>query len=115
MFLNFLQKITQKFHQNEANYEFLEEMVLQLKSSNDLLAVDALQWLRRGLNFFCRLFTLIIEKFGSENESRNPDIELKKLVKVAYSQTLERHHGWLGSQLFHVGFYVKCFCFCINI
>lgn len=46
--LNFKnQKITQKYNEDQTKHEYLEDMLLLEKQQGGLIAIDALQWLRR--------------------------------------------------------------------
>nr|XP_015838674.1 PREDICTED: glycolipid transfer protein 1 [Tribolium castaneum] len=93
-----IKKITVKYEEDRENYEFLEDMILKQKNVGQLLVVDALQWLRRALHFISRFFQSVID--DSDNNNNTQDLSI--FVKNAYKETLERYHGWLGSQLFNI-------------
>jgi hypothetical protein len=57
-----------------------------------------LQYNYRALHFITRFFQSIID--DTDNNYNVQD--LSPFVKNAYKETLERYHGWLGSQLFNV-------------
>lgn len=52
----------------------------------------------RGLNFFVCFFQHLIEDYDNNVESEN----LSSNLKLAYAESLERYHSWLGTQLFSV-------------
>ncbi|CAH1379113.1 unnamed protein product [Tenebrio molitor] len=93
-----IRKISGKYEEDKENYEFVEDMVLKKRDAGDLVVVDALQWLRRALHFITRFFQSIID--DTDNNYNVQD--LSPFVKNAYKETLERYHGWLGSQLFNI-------------
>ncbi|XP_044271748.1 pleckstrin homology domain-containing family A member 8 isoform X2 [Tribolium madens] len=93
-----IKKITVKYEEDRENYEFLEDMILKQKNLDQLLVVDALQWLRRALHFISRFFQSVIDDTDNNNNTQ----DLSIFVKNAYKETLERYHGWIGSQLFNV-------------
>lgn len=74
-------------------------MILSERESGAILATDALQWLRRGLHFIYRFFQYVLED-KEENEN------LGKHMKTAYEETLKRYHGWVGTKLFNVRFFI---------
>ncbi|XP_044271745.1 glycolipid transfer protein isoform X1 [Tribolium madens] len=93
-----IKKITVKYEEDRENYEFLEDMILKQKNLDQLLVVDALQWLRRALHFISRFFQSVIDDTDNNNNTQ----DLSIFVKNAYKETLERYHGWIGSQLFNI-------------
>lgn len=90
-----LQKIQQKFSEDVNRFQYLEDMLFIERDRGALVAIDALQWLRRGLHFIVCFFTAILDDNGQSDN-------LAPLLKSAYSESLERYHGWMGSQLFKV-------------
>ncbi|RZC35792.1 GLTP domain containing protein [Asbolus verrucosus] len=93
-----IKKVSAKYEEDKENYEFMEDMILKQKSAGELIVVDALQWLRRGLHFITRFFQSVIDDTDNNNNTQ----DLSPFIKSAYKETLERYHGWLGSQLFNI-------------
>ncbi|KAJ8942219.1 hypothetical protein NQ314_010119 [Rhamnusium bicolor] len=93
-----IKKITNKYEEDIEKHEYLEEMILKEKDTGKLIATDALLWLRRALHFLCSFFQSVVDDTLSERCSQ----DLTPFIKSAYSETLEPHHGWLGTQLFNV-------------
>lgn len=71
-------------------------MVEEVKYLLVKLCTCFLRHICRGLHFVVRFFECIIEDTNEDSENLSPHI------KVAYAETLERYHGWMGSQLFKV-------------
>lgn len=90
-----------KFNEDPLTYGYVQDMILAEKAQGNTSATDALQWLRRGLHFFVKFFSCLIDDYKDEVVDEN----LSKQLKEAYSQSLERYHSWLGKQLFSV----RCF------
>lgn len=57
----------------------------------------------RGLHFIVRFFQCIIE----DNQSNE---DLGPYLKIAYTETLERYHGWMGTQLFKASYLNNYYC-----
>ncbi|CAH2007564.1 unnamed protein product [Acanthoscelides obtectus] len=93
-----ISKLTGKYEEDESAHLYLEDMILNEHSEGGMVAVDALLWLRRGLNFLSMFFQLVIEDTMSERCAS----DLAPFLRRAYVETLEPYHGWLGMQLFNV-------------
>ncbi|KAJ3642538.1 hypothetical protein Zmor_025306 [Zophobas morio] len=93
-----IRKITGKYEEDKDKNEFMEDMILKQKEAGELVVVNALQWLRRALHFVSCFFQAIIE----DSDNNNYTQDLSPFVKSAYKETLERYHGWLGTQLFNI-------------
>ncbi|XP_050310190.1 glycolipid transfer protein [Anthonomus grandis grandis] len=91
-------KLRTKYNEDIEQHEDLEDMILKDKVEGDLVSADALLWLRRALHFMAIFFQFVIIDAQSQVLSQ----DLTPFVKKAYASTLERHHGWLGTQLFNV-------------
>lgn len=75
----------------------LQDMILLEKSTEkDLIAVNALMWLRRALH----MILLFFEKLIEDHKAGNATEDLVAFLKEAYKETLEPYHGWMGQQLF---------------
>ncbi|KAL1488543.1 hypothetical protein ABEB36_015007 [Hypothenemus hampei] len=93
-----IKKLFRKYNENIDLNHNIEDMILREKMEGDIIATDALLWLRRALHFISSFFQYIIMDTESERVAQ----DLTPFVKNAYSDSLERHHGWLGTQLFNV-------------
>ncbi|CAG9767296.1 unnamed protein product [Ceutorhynchus assimilis] len=96
-----IKKLLESYNKDPETNEYLEDMILkeQIEGDNSRgIATDALLWLRRALHFKSIFFQLII----MDTDSQRLVQDLTPFIKRAYSESLERYHGWLGSQLFHV-------------
>lgn len=77
----------------------LQDMILLEKSTEqDLIAVDALMWLRRALHMILLFFERIVETHKVEE----PTEDLVAFLREAYKETLEPYHGWMAQQLFNL-------------
>ncbi|XP_017775389.1 PREDICTED: pleckstrin homology domain-containing family A member 8 [Nicrophorus vespilloides] len=88
-------KLNAKFEKDRSKYFYLEDMILSEKNEGENLVTDALQWLRRGLHFMQRFLECVL----SDVEGKT---NLSNFLKVAYLETLEPYHGWMGTQLFNI-------------
>ncbi|KAF5298028.1 hypothetical protein FQR65_LT09839 [Abscondita terminalis] len=88
-----IQKIMQVYEKNCDRNKYLEDMILREKEDGNLLAIDALMWLRRSLKFLLEFFD------GLSNESKE---ETNLLIKKAYSKSLKMYHGWFVGNLFNI-------------
>ncbi|XP_011066887.1 PREDICTED: pleckstrin homology domain-containing family A member 8 isoform X2 [Acromyrmex echinatior] len=83
-----IDKLTTRYCMDKTANSTLQDMILLEKSTEkDLIAIDALMWLRR-----------IVEthKTGEATE------DLVAFLREAYKETLEPYHGWLAQQLFNL-------------
>ncbi|XP_076251787.1 pleckstrin homology domain-containing family A member 8 isoform X2 [Rhynchophorus ferrugineus] len=90
--------ITKKYQQDVNLYEEIETMILREKAEGETFATEALIWLKRALHFISTFFQYIITDSDSERCTQ----DLAPFLKKAYTESLEPHHGWLGTQLFNV-------------
>ncbi|KAH0954860.1 hypothetical protein HN011_010162 [Eciton burchellii] len=94
-----IDKLTNRYAMDTRSNSTLQDMVLLEKSTErDLIAVDALMWLRRALHLILLFFEKIIEdhKAGKATE------DLVAFLREAYKETLEPYHGWMAQQLFNL-------------
>ncbi|XP_019699703.1 glycolipid transfer protein isoform X2 [Harpegnathos saltator] len=93
-----IDKLTTRYSMDKNSNSTLQDMILLEKSTEkDLIAVDALMWLRRALHMILLFFEKIVEdhKAGKATE------DLVAFLKEAYHKTLEPYHGWMAQQLFN--------------
>ncbi|KYQ50754.1 Pleckstrin homology domain-containing family A member 8 [Trachymyrmex zeteki] len=95
-----IDKLTTRFCMDKTANSTLQDMILleKLSTEKDLIAVDALMWLRRALHLILLFFERIVEthKTGEATE------DLVAFLREAYKETLEPYHGWLAQQLFNL-------------
>ncbi|XP_050452446.1 glycolipid transfer protein [Cataglyphis hispanica] len=94
-----IDKLTTRYSMDKKNNSTLQDMILLEKSTEkDLIATDALMWLRRALHMILLFFEKIVEdhKTGKTTE------DLVAFLKEAYKETLEPYHGWMAQQLFNL-------------
>ncbi|XP_015605495.1 glycolipid transfer protein [Cephus cinctus] len=94
-----IDKINTKYNSNRQQHLTLQDLILLEKAGGrDLIATDALLWLRRGLYMIQLFFEEIIEdhKAGRRTE------DLGAFLKKAYKEALEPFHGWMAQQLFNL-------------
>lgn len=94
-----IDKLTTRYSMDKKSNSTLQDMILLEKSTEkDLIAVDALMWLRRALHMILLFFEKIVEdhKAGQATE------DLVAFLKEAYKETLEPYHGWMAQQLFNL-------------
>ncbi|KAL6263140.1 hypothetical protein P5V15_005942 [Pogonomyrmex californicus] len=94
-----IDKLTIRYSMDKIANSTLQDMILLEKSTEkDLVAVDALMWLRRALHMILLLFEKIVEthKTGEATE------DLIIFLREAYKETLEPYHGWMTQQLFNL-------------
>ncbi|XP_011161463.1 glycolipid transfer protein [Solenopsis invicta] len=94
-----IDKLTTRYSMNKTANSTLQDMILLEKSTEkDLIAVDALMWLRRALHLILLFFERIVEthKAGEATE------DLVAFLREAYKETLEPYHGWMAQQLFNL-------------
>lgn len=96
-----IDKLTTRYSMDKESNSTLQDMILLEKSTEDkknLIAVDALMWLRRALHMILLFFERIVEdhKAGKATE------DLVAFLKEAYKETLEPYHGWMAQQLFNL-------------
>lgn len=94
-----IDKLATRYSMDKKSNSTLQDMILLEKSTEkDLIAVDALMWLRRALHMILLFFEKIVEdhKAGKATE------DLVAFLKEAYKETLEPYHGWMAQQLFNL-------------
>ncbi|EGI57776.1 PREDICTED: glycolipid transfer protein isoform X1 [Acromyrmex echinatior] len=94
-----IDKLTTRYCMDKTANSTLQDMILLEKSTEkDLIAIDALMWLRRALHLILLFFERIVEthKTGEATE------DLVAFLREAYKETLEPYHGWLAQQLFNL-------------
>ncbi|XP_020285919.1 glycolipid transfer protein isoform X2 [Pseudomyrmex gracilis] len=83
-----INKLAIRYSTDKKSNLTLQDMILLEKSTEkDLVAVDALMWLRR-----------IIE----DHKAGNATEDLVAFLRKAYKETLEPYHGWMTQQLFNL-------------
>ncbi|XP_025833789.1 uncharacterized protein LOC108739854, partial [Agrilus planipennis] len=93
-----IQKIYKRYNENPGKNRFLEDMLFGEKAEGGLIIKDSLEWLRRNLHFILRFLQLIIEDADVDIVEQN----FSSYLRVAYSETLQSYHGWMGSHLFNI-------------
>ncbi|XP_012538897.1 glycolipid transfer protein A [Monomorium pharaonis] len=94
-----IDKLTTRYSMNKTVNSTLQDMILLEKSTEkDLIAVDALMWLRRALHMILLFFERIVEAHKTEE----PTEDLVAFLREAYKETLEPYHGWMAQQLFNL-------------
>lgn len=87
--------------------EFLDKCPETCQYVNDIIAiecknpksvaVDALLWLKRALEFTL----IILDGIVSNDSDGSVSEDLRPLCNKAYKATLEKYHGWMVQQIFH--------------
>jgi len=94
-----IDKLTIRYAMDKTANSTLQDMILLEKSTEkNLIAVDALMWLRRALHLILLFFERIVETHKSEE----PTEDLVAFLREAYKETLEPYHGWMAQQLFNL-------------
>lgn len=92
-----IDKLTTRYSMDKKSNSTLQDMILLEKATEeDLIAVDALMWLRRALHMILLFFQKIVEDYKTEKGTE----DLVVFLKEAYHETLEPYHGWMAQQLF---------------
>ncbi|XP_024870167.1 glycolipid transfer protein isoform X1 [Temnothorax curvispinosus] len=94
-----IDKLTTRYSMDKIANSTLQDMILLEKSTEkDLIAVDALMWLRRALHMILLFFERIVEdhKTGESTE------DLVAFLREAYKEVFEPYHGWMAQQLFNL-------------
>ncbi|KAF5276306.1 hypothetical protein FQA39_LY06655 [Lamprigera yunnana] len=73
-------KLTKTYEKDCDKHMYLEDMILMEKQEGDMIATDALMWLRRSLSFLLEFF----DGFCNETEK-----ETSAIIKRAYTNTLK--------------------------
>ncbi|KAL0108024.1 hypothetical protein PUN28_014945 [Cardiocondyla obscurior] len=94
-----IDKLTARYSTDKVANSTLQDMVLLEKSTEkDLVAVDALMWLRRALHLILLFFDKIIESHKAGDATQ----DLVAFLRESYKETLEPYHGWMAQQLFNL-------------
>ncbi|XP_020285911.1 glycolipid transfer protein isoform X1 [Pseudomyrmex gracilis] len=94
-----INKLAIRYSTDKKSNLTLQDMILLEKSTEkDLVAVDALMWLRRALHMILLFFERIIE----DHKAGNATEDLVAFLRKAYKETLEPYHGWMTQQLFNL-------------
>ncbi|XP_011693652.1 PREDICTED: pleckstrin homology domain-containing family A member 8 [Wasmannia auropunctata] len=94
-----IDKLTTRYSMDKTANSTLQDMILLEKSTeSNLIAVDALMWLRRTLHLILLFFERIIEA----NKAGEATEDLVAFLREAYKETLEPYHGWMAQQLFNL-------------
>ncbi|XP_040157236.1 glycolipid transfer protein 1 [Anopheles arabiensis] len=93
-----VQKITDKYKQNESLFKYLEDLILKDKDGNDNpfdTVTDGLLWLKRAFEMMEQFFRNLLEdKTRSE--------QVKPHLKKAYEECLLPYHGFLAQKAFQL-------------
>ncbi|CAG9761309.1 unnamed protein product [Ceutorhynchus assimilis] len=92
-----IETLKEKYHENIVKNQYVERMILGEKKETGVrgMATEALLWLARELHFYSLFFKYAT---SNETEKEQPE-EVSSLFRKAYAESLELHHGWLGTQL----------------
>ncbi|XP_070171854.1 putative protein PLEKHA9 isoform X2 [Polyergus mexicanus] len=94
-----IDKLTTRYSMDKKSNSTLQDMILLEKSTEeDLIATDALMWLRRALH----MILLFFEKIVDDHKAGKATEDLVAFLKEAYKETLEPYHGWMAQQLFNL-------------
>lgn len=93
-----IKKVSAKYQEDTDKYEFIEDMIFIQRNSGGLIAISALQWLRRDLHFISHFFQSVID----DTESKKKTQDLSRFIESAYSKTLESYHCRLDSELYYI-------------
>ncbi|XP_053659445.1 uncharacterized protein LOC128708491 [Anopheles marshallii] len=93
-----VQKITDKYKQNETLFKYLEDLILKDKDGNDVpfdTVTDGLMWLKRA-------FEMIEQFFRSMLQDETCSEQVKPYLKKAYEEYLLPFHGFLAQKAFQL-------------
>uniref|UniRef100_A0A182P2H1 Glycolipid transfer protein domain-containing protein n=1 Tax=Anopheles epiroticus TaxID=199890 RepID=A0A182P2H1_9DIPT len=93
-----VQKITNKYKQNESLFKYLEDLILKDKDGNDNpfdIVTDGLLWLKRAFEMMEQFFRNLLE-----DETRSEQV--KPHLKKAYEECLLPYHGFLAQKAFQL-------------
>ncbi|XP_048509276.1 glycolipid transfer protein isoform X2 [Athalia rosae] len=92
-----IEKLTTKYVADKEKQSTLHDMIILEKATGkNLIATDALMWLRRGLH----MVHLFFEKIVEDHKTGNTTEDLGAFLKRSYKEALEPYHGWMAQQLF---------------
>ncbi|OAD52308.1 Pleckstrin homology domain-containing family A member 8, partial [Eufriesea mexicana] len=92
-----IDKLANRHATNKERNATLQDMILIEKATEtNLIAVDALLWLTRGLH----MILLFLEKIVQDTKTGTPTEDLVAFLKKSYKEALEPYHGWMAQQLF---------------
>ncbi|KAM0735789.1 Glycolipid transfer protein [Formica fusca] len=98
-----IDKLTTRYSIDQKSNSTLQDLILLEKSTEeDLIAIDALMWLRRYLNVALHMILLFFEKIVEDHKAGKATEDLVAFLKEAYKETLEPYHGWMAQQLFNL-------------
>uniref|UniRef100_A0A182LUF9 Glycolipid transfer protein domain-containing protein n=1 Tax=Anopheles culicifacies TaxID=139723 RepID=A0A182LUF9_9DIPT len=93
-----VQKIADKYKQNETMFKYLEDLILKDKDGNDVpfdTVTDGLLWLKRAFEMMEQFFrNLLQDETCSE--------QVKPHLKKAYEECLLPYHGFLAQKAFQL-------------
>ncbi|CAH0547751.1 unnamed protein product [Brassicogethes aeneus] len=90
-----VKKLLGKYEQNKVKYKYLEDIIIE-ENEVSLQILDAVVWIKRNMQFLAKFFQCITD------DTYNLAHDLTVSLKETYTETLEPHHGWLGTQLYNV-------------
>jgi len=79
------------------NCQYVNDIVLIERKNPNSVAIDALLWLKRALEFTL----MILEGLVANETDGSISEDLRPLCLKAYKATLEKYHGWMVQQIFH--------------
>ncbi|KZC10453.1 PREDICTED: pleckstrin homology domain-containing family A member 8 [Dufourea novaeangliae] len=92
-----INKLATRYATNrEANVTLQDMILIEKASETNLVAMDALMWLTRGLH----MILLFFEKIVEDSKMGTPTEDLVAFLKMSYKEALEPYHGWMAQQLF---------------
>lgn len=93
-----VQKITDKYKQNETLFQYLEDLILKDKDGNDNPfdpVTDGLLWLKRAFEMMEQFFRNLLEDATCSEQ-------VKPHLKKAYEECLLPYHGFLAQKAFQL-------------
>ncbi|XP_046462235.1 glycolipid transfer protein-like [Daphnia pulex] len=93
-----VKKLRKFIEDNPGKVVYVNDIILLEANSTESIAIDALLWLKRALEFTMVFIDDIV--CDSKNGTANED--LRPLCLQAYEKTLKKYHGWMVQQIFNL-------------
>ncbi|XP_042862355.1 glycolipid transfer protein-like [Penaeus japonicus] len=91
-----IEKLYKTYNCNPEKYKYLNDMICEEKEVKDSLAIEALLWLKRALEFTVMFINGICDEYTKGTGSERLD----HLATDAYNITLKKYHNWIVQNIF---------------
>lgn len=104
-------KLKNRYDTDPAKFETLNDLIdwelaeINKNTPPKVSVIDALLWLKRGLQYIRMLLQAIVDDHKSGKQSEN----MEPHIVVAYEAILKQYHGWMVQKIFQLCMKTVCY------